>query len=114
MFRIAQLRPPQTAALCLLAALLLTCGRTTNQVRAADPAPAKGRDIPTLLLDLATDDFDKKKAAIDALAHSAAMRLIPLFEAYGQGALYLWDGRVVYGPDSRKDAAGETVVKLYD
>lgn len=113
-----RLRPTAFAAALLV---VLACGLATTHVRAADPATpppptttTKGPDLPTLLLGLAEDDFDKKRAAIDALAHAADMRLIPLLDAYGQGALYLWENRVVYGPESKKDAAGDTVVKLYD
>ena len=117
MIRALPIRPFRPAAFAAALLVALACGWATTHARAADPVPppaTKALDLPTVLLGLAGDDFDKKKATIDALAHAADMRLIPLLDAYGQGALYLWQNRVVFGPESKKNTAGETVVKLYD
>jgi urea transport system permease protein len=90
------------------AALLLTSG-----VRAAD-RPTTRPSPESLIPAVASDDFATKKKAIDDLAHSADMRVIPFLEAYNEGSVYAYQGKVVIGVKQRYGADNEKETLLLD
>src|SRR5438045_9574153 len=51
------------------------------------------------MLELANDDRDARKAAVEALTKTGEMRLIPFFKDYADSKIYLWKGQLVYGAD---------------
>ena len=62
----------------------------------AQNAPATQPTGVEAILPRLADDATRKQA-IDELCHSADMRLVGFFEAYGQGSAYLYNGQVVLG-----------------
>jgi urea transport system permease protein len=88
--------------------LLLTSG-----LRAADP-PTTRPSPESLIPAVASDDFATKKKGIDDLAHSADMRVIPFLEAYNEGSVYAYQGKVVIGVKQRYGADNEKETLLLD
>jgi urea transport system permease protein len=97
----------------LAVGFVVICAAAAAVCLAADP-PATRPAVESLLPLVASDDFPARKKAIDDLAHSADMRVIPFLEAYNQGSIYRWNGRVVLGLEERTGAAGEKEVPLLD
>jgi urea transport system permease protein len=97
---------------CFLGLSLVLLGAVTLSL-AAD-LPATRPAVESLLPLLVSDDFAVKKKTIDDLGHSADMRVIPFLEAYNQGSVYRWDGRIVLGLEERTNAAGDKEVPLLD
>lgn len=80
---------------------------------AAPPTPAK-QTVEQLLLELAGDSLDVKKAAIAELTKLGDPRVVQLFDDYRKGNLYVWEDRVVLSVESREDASGEKKLALLD
>jgi urea transport system permease protein len=66
------------------------------------------------MAELASDDATARKAAIETLAHSRDLRLIPFFDDYGKGNVYRLDRRMVLAPETRRDDQGIKHADLLD
>jgi urea transport system permease protein len=91
----------------------LACAAAGWSASAAD-APAGRPAVESLLPALGGDDATAKKKAIDDLGHSADMRVIPFLEAYNEGSVYGYEGRIVVGQKQRYNAGNDKETLLLD
>jgi len=65
-------------------------------------------------MDLASDSFKTRKAAIEKLARSRDGRLIQFFDDFNKGNIYLWKNQLVLSTDIHKDADGKKIASIAD
>ena len=84
--------------------LFVTCS-----LRAADEA-ALGK----AMLDLNSEEFAGKKAAIDLIAGAGDMRMIAFLEEYSRGSVYIWNGKIVVSKETKSGPDGTKLGVLLD
>ncbi|MGN6370022.1 MAG: urea ABC transporter permease subunit UrtB [Phycisphaerae bacterium] len=73
-----------------------------------------GASLQGLLMRVATTEGAERKVALQALARTGDGRLEKTLEAFSEGSLYVWKGRVVECDLFEKDGSGGKVAALVD
>ena len=66
------------------------------------------------MLELASDSYDARKAAVEQITASGDMRMIPFLEEYSRGSVYVWNGRIVVCKETHPGPTGTKLGLLLD